>query len=195
MRILKLLSAVTLSGLLLAGCASVAHVEKDDSVNFSKYHTYAWVEARDSKNDSAKAKVSDLTEKKIRDAVNAELARAGWRESKQRPDALISNDVLVERGVNQDNDPVYTQPFTRYIYNPYSRRWISIYYPSEFLGYDRNQRSIKEGTVTVSVIDAKTEKTVWQGWTTDEVNSQNLTSKEIQNAVKSIFRKFDVAQR
>ena len=194
MRILKLLSAATLSGLLLAGCASVAHVEKDDSVNFSKYHTYTWVEARDSKNDSAKTKVSDLTEKKIRDAVNAELARAGWRESKQRPDALISYDVLVERGVKQDNDPVYTQPFTRYIYNPYSRRWISIYYPSEFLGYDRNQRSIKEGTVTVSVIDAKTEKTVWQGWTTDEVNSQNLTTKEIQNAVKSIFKKFDIAK-
>lgn len=195
MGILKLLGAVTLSGLLLAGCASVAHVEKDDSVNFSKYHTYTWVEAKDTKNDSAKTKVSDLTEKKIRDAVDAELAKAGWRESKQRPDALISYDVLVERGVKQDNDPVYTQPFTRYVYNPYTRRWISIYYPSEFLGYDRNQRSIKEGTVTVSVIDAKSEKTVWQGWTTDEVNSQNLTSKEIQNAVKSIFRKFDVAQR
>jgi hypothetical protein len=195
MRTLKLFSAVALSGLLLAGCASVAHVEKDDSVNFSKYHTYTWVEAKDSKNDSAKTKVSDLTEKKIRNAVDAELAKAGWRESKQRPDALISYDVLVERGVKQDNDPVYTQPYARYIYNPYSRRWISIYYPSEFLGYDRNQRSIKEGTVTVNVIDAKTEKTVWQGWTTDEVNSQNLTSKEIQNAIKSIFRKFDVAQR
>jgi hypothetical protein len=195
MRILKLLSALTLSGLLLAGCASVAHVEKDDSVNFSKYHTYTWVESRDSKNDSAKTRVSDLTERKIRDAVNAELAKTGWRESKQRPDALISYDVLVERGVKQDNDPVYTQPYTRYLYNPYTRRWISVYYPSEFAGYDRNQRSVKEGTVTISVIDAKTEKTVWQGWTTDEVNSQNLTSKEVQNAVKSIFKKFDVAQR
>ena len=40
MRYLKFLSAVTLSGLLLAGCASVAHVEKDDSVNFSNYHSY-----------------------------------------------------------------------------------------------------------------------------------------------------------
>jgi hypothetical protein len=44
------------------------------------------------------------------------------------------------------------------------------------------------------MIDAKTDKTVWQGWTTDEVNSRNLTSKEIQYAVKSIFRKFDVAK-
>jgi hypothetical protein len=194
MRYLKFLSAVAVSGLLLAGCASVAHVEKDDSVNFSKYHAYTWVEAQASKDDSVKTKVSDLTERKIRDAVNAELAKAGWRESKTRPDVLISYDVLVERGTKNDTDPVYSQPFTRYVFNPYTRRWISIYYPSEFLGYDKNQRSVREGTVTVNVIDAKTEKTVWQGWTTDEVNSQNLTTKEIQNAVKSIFRKFDIAK-
>jgi len=195
MRYLKFLSAVTLSGLLLAGCASVAHVEKDDSVNFSNYRTYTWVDARDSKDDSTKTKVSDLTERKIKEAVNAELAKTGWKESKHRPDVLISYDVVVDRGVKEDADPVYSMPFTRYVYNPYNRRWFSIYYPSEFMGYDRNQRSVREGTVTISVIDAKTEKTVWQGWTTDEVNSKNLTSKEIQNAVKSIFRKFDVAKR
>ena len=194
MRYLKLLSAFALSGLLLAGCASVAHVEKDDSVNFSNYHTYTWVETRDTKNDSVKTKVSDLTERKIKEAVNAELTKTGWRESKHKPDVLISYDVMVERGVKEDTDPVYSQSFTRYVYNPYTRRWISIYYPSEFMGYDRNQHSVKEGTVTISVIDAKSEKTVWQGWTTDEVNSKNLTSKEIQNAVKSIFKKFDVAK-
>jgi hypothetical protein len=194
MRFLKFLGVAALSGMLFAGCASVAHVEKDDTVNFSNYHSYTWVEARDSKNDSAKTRVSDLTERKIQDAVNAELAKNGWKESKHRPDVLISYDIAVERGVKENTDPVYSQPFTRYIYNPYSRRWISIYYPSEFMGYDRNQRSVKEGTVTISVIDAKTEKTVWQGWTTDEVNSQNLTTKEIQNAVKSIFKKFDVAK-
>jgi hypothetical protein len=44
------------------------------------------------------------------------------------------------------------------------------------------------------MIDAKTEKTVWQGWTTEEVNSRNLSTKEIQNSVKAIFRKFDVAK-
>ena len=194
MRYLKFFSIVALSGLLLAGCASVAHVEKDDSVNFSRYRSYTWVEAKETKSDSSNTKVSDLTEKRIRDAVNAELAKTGWRESKNKPDVLISYDVAVERGMKEDNSPVYSQPFTRYVYNPYTRRWISIYYPSEFLGYDRNQRSVREGTVTISVIDAKSEKTVWQGWTTDEVNSRNLTSKEIQNAVKSIFRKFDVAK-
>jgi len=195
MRYLKSLIIVAFAGVLLAGCAAVAHVEKDDSVNFSNYHSYTWVDAQDSKNDSASTKVSDLTERRIREAVNTELAKSGWKESKRKPDVLISYDVVVENEVRENNDPLYSQPFTRYVYNPYTRRWISLYYPSEFLGYDRNQRSVKEGTVTISVIDAKTEKTVWQGWTTDEVNSRNLTSKEIQNAVKSIFKKFDVAKR
>ena len=143
MRYLKFLSAVVISGLLLAGCASVAHVEKDDSVNFSSYHSYTWVEAKENKDDSVKTKVSDLTERKIKDAVNAELAKTGWKESKHRPDVLISYDVVLERGVKENTDPVYSQPFTRYVYNPYSWRWISIYYPSEFMGYDRNQRSVK----------------------------------------------------
>jgi hypothetical protein len=54
---------------------------------------------------------------------------------------------------------------------------------------------VREGTVTITMLDAKTDKTIWQGWTTDQVNSKNLTGKEIQNSVKSIFRKFDVAKQ
>ena len=195
MRFMKFFSLAALSGLLLAGCASVAHVEKDKSANFSNYHTYAWVDTRDRKDDSTGTHVSDLTERRIREAVNAELAKSGWKESKHRPDVLMSYDVLVERGVKDESSPVYSQPYSRLFYNPYSRRWNQIYYPSQFLGYDNNQRSVREGTLTVSVIDARTDKTVWQGWTTDEVNSRNLTTKEIQGSVKSIFRKFDVAQK
>jgi hypothetical protein len=194
MRLLRIFSVAALSGLLLAGCASVAHVEKDDTVNFSKYQkTYAWVETREEKNDSVKTKVSDLAERTIRQAVNAEMTKTGWKESK-RPDVLLTYDVLVEKGVKEQNNPVYSRSFNRYYYNPYSRRWMSVYYPSQFLGYDTDQQQVREGTITISLIDAKTDKTVWQGWTTDEVNSRNLTSKEIQNSVKAIFRKFDVAK-
>src|SRR5215212_8559923 len=88
MRFMKFLSVVALSGLLLAGCASVAHVEKDDNVNFSSYHSYAWVNSKQDLNDSGKTKVSDLTERRIREAVNAELAKSGWKEAKHRPDVL-----------------------------------------------------------------------------------------------------------
>ena len=191
---MKFLGVAALSGLLLASCAGVAHVEKDKTANFSNYHSYAWVESKDSQSDSVKTKISDLTERRIREAVNTEMAKSGWKEVKNRPDILLSYDVLFERSVKQENNPVYTEPMTRYVYNPYARRWVSIYYPSQFVGYDNNQRDVREGTLTLSMTDARTDKTVWQGWTTGEVNSRNLTSKEIQASVKSIFRKFDVAK-
>ncbi len=174
---------------LLASCASTAHIEKDDNTDFSRYKTFAWIDKDDAgKHDHNKS--NELMEKKVREAVNKELEKsAGWKESKNRPDVLLSYDVLVERTVQQKSDPVYSMPFTRTFYNPYSRRLINVYYPSRFMGYDSYDVPSREGTVTITMIDANTNKTVWQGWTTDEVNSRNISSKEIQNSVKAIFRK------
>ena len=62
------------------------------------------------------------------------------------------------------------------------------------MGYENREINTREGTVTITMIDAATEKTVWQGWATDEVDSRRMTSKEIQNSVKAIFRKFDIAK-
>ena len=172
----------------------MAHIEKDETVNFSNYKTFAWVNSSESQMDSSQKMVS-LTEQQVRKAVNSELAKEGWREVKNRPDVLLSYDVLVEKSVKEDNNPVYSMPYTRYLYNPYSRRFIAIRYPSQFLGYNRDQYQVREGTITITMVDAKTNKTVWQGWTTDEVNSRNLTSKEIESSVKNIFRKFDIASK
>ena len=126
--------------------------------------------------------------------MNAELARANWKEEKDHPDVILKHDVLVERTVKNNSSPVYSQPFTRSFYNPYTRRLGYIYYPSRFVGYDNDRYATREGTLTISMIDAKTDKVVWQGWATDEVSNKNLTSKEIQGSVKSIFKKFDLAK-
>ena len=191
MRNLKFLGMVAVAGMLFTSCASVAHVEKDETVNFSKYKTFAWVKSEE-KGDAKKG--NDLLQRNVVNAVNSELQKQGWQESKTRPDVLLNYDILVERSVKEATNPVYSQPFTRTFYNPYSRRYSSIYYPSQFMGYDRREFEVKEGTVTITMIDAKSDKTIWQGWTTDQVNSTNLTSKEVQNSIKSIFRKFDVAK-
>ena len=195
MKNLKLWGMFSTFILVLASCGTTAHIEKDDTVDLGRYRTFAWVD-RDGEGRNDRNKNNDLTEQRIRDAVNKELEKsAGWREVKNRPDILLSYDVLVERGTKETTNPVYTRPSSRLVYNPYTRRYATIYYPSQLAGYERDERTIREGTVTISMIDAKTDKTVWQGWTTDEVNSRNLTNREIQNSVKSIFRKFDVAKK
>ena len=178
---------------LLASCAPTAHIEKDDNADLSHYKTFSWIDV-DGKGKNDRNKNNDLTEQKVRQAVSKELQKEGWRETKNDPDVLLSYDVLVERSTREQSDPRYSRPFTRTFYNPYSRRFFNVYYPSQFMGYDNREISTREGTVTVSMIDAKTEKTVWQGWATDEVNSRHMTSKEIQNSVKAIFRKFDLAK-
>ncbi len=179
---------------LAAGCASTAHIEKDDNADFSHYKTFAWID-QDGKGKQDNNRKNDILEQRIKDAVNKELEKtAGWREVKSRPDVLLNYDVLVERSVKEKSDPVYSRPYTRLVYNPYTRRYATIYYPSEFIGYQRSEDLVREGTVTITMIDTRSDKTVWQGWTTDEVNSRNLTAKEIQSSVKAIFKKFDVAK-
>ena len=190
MKSFKSLIVFATIGLLLSGCASTAHIEKDESVNFGNYKTFAWI---DDSNDS-NAKTNELQKANLQKAVSAELAKSGWREDKKRPDVILKHDILVEKTIKESSNPVYSRGFTRRYYNPYTRRFNYIYYPSQFMGYDNDQYETREGTLTITMIDAKTDKTIWQGWTTDEVDSKNLTSKEIQNSVKNIFRKFDVAK-
>ena len=186
----KTAMAILFGSVLFISCGSTAHIEKDETVNFRNYKTFAWLHGEDRKLE----KQSALAETKIKSAVSAELMKSGWREVKVKPDVILDYDILVERGSKRNQEPVYTQPFTRVIYNPYSRRYATIYYPSQFLGYESYDELVKEGTITITMIDAKTDKEIWQGWTTDEVNSKNLTGREIQNAVHSIFKKFDVAK-
>jgi hypothetical protein len=192
MKKLREVLLVGLPVLFVVSCATPAYVEKDDTADFSRYQTFTWIDKSDK---GEKKNVHDLTDAQVRAAVNEKLQKGGWKEVKSKPDVLISYDMLVEKNVKERNDPVYSQPYSRIFYNPYTRRYGRIFYPSAFLGYEDNSISVREGTLTVTMVDANTNKTIWQGWTTDEVNSKNVTRKEIQSSVNSIFRKFDVAQQ
>ncbi len=186
----KAWGAAALGSVMLISCGTTAHIEKDDSVNFNNFRSFAWIQ----EDEKGEQKLNDITESKIRSAITQELQEKGWKSVKSDPDVILNYDILVERSSREKREPVYSQPYTRTVYNPYTRRYASIYYPSQFLGYESYEELIKEGTITISMIDSKTDKVIWQGWTTDQVNSQNLTTKEISKAVNSIFKKFDVAK-
>lgn len=183
--------AVVISAVILfSGCAGNAHIEKDRSADFSKYHTYAWMDKPETK-EVKKNHRKELTETNIRDAVNEQLKKNGWKEVNSNPDVLISYDLLVEKNEKEQRDPVYSSPYSRSYYNRYTGRVSTIYFPSQFMGYDSYTTTVKEGTITITMIDNRTDKTVWQGWTTDELYGSRITGKEIDQNVKAIFKKFD----
>jgi hypothetical protein len=192
MKMLRGLLGLVLPVLLVVSCATPAYVEKDEAADFSRYQSFAWI---DNSNKEGKDRQNELLKRNVQEAVNAKLLKEGWKEDKSKPDVLLNYDMLVERTTREMRDPVYSQPFSRIFYNPYTRRYGRIFYPSSFLGYDNNTVSVREGTLTITMLDARSDKTIWQGWTTDEVRSRNVTKKEVQKSVQSIFRKFDVAAR
>lgn len=190
MRRITWLTGTAVLMLLASACSPVAHVEKDPSVNLGNYDSYAWVDSKSSQDDKASSPAA-FAQLSVQNEVNAQLQKKGWRIDNKNPDVLLSYDILVERSQQQVNDPVYTRPLTRYYYNPYFRRWGTIYYPSRFVGYDSYTVPVREATLTLSMMDARSDKEIWQGWTTQQVESRLLTKDEIRSSVKSIFRKFN----
>lgn len=89
---------------------------------------------------------------------------------------------------------VYTQPFTRVYYNPYRRRWTTLYYPSQFMGYQVYQTPVKQGTITITLADARTDRNIWQAWTTERLDRARPTADEIEKGVRVIFKKFDTGK-
>ena len=125
-RKLKQLSAFAFAAVLLTSCANTAHIEKDPAANLSDYKTYSWI-SDESGDKTSKSHKNDLAESNIRTAVNQQLQKNGFTEAKRNPDLLVTYDLLVEKSVKEQSEPRYSRSFTRLYYNPYSRRYGTIY--------------------------------------------------------------------
>lgn len=185
------LGAALISAVItISSCSSPAYVEKDTSANLSDYKTYMWVDVQASEND-ASGRATSFADISVHNAVNEELQqRWGWREvtENQNPDVLVSYDVLVERNVETQSDAVYSQPYSRLYYNRFTRRWSTIYYPSQFLGYQQYQVPVKEATITITMMDTDSDKKIWQGWTTERLNGSRITDLNMKKSVRNIFK-------
>ena len=185
--IIKQITALTLLLAVVTGCSSPAYVQKDESTNLNDYKTYMWVDTRASETDESARPIA-YADISVHNAVNEQLRSWGWTEVSSNPDALISYDILVERNVETQREPVYSQPMTRYYYNPYTRRYSTIYYPSQFQGYQVYDQPVREGTITVTIVDAQKDKNIWQAWTTERLSGSRLTDTEIRRSVRNIFK-------
>jgi hypothetical protein len=175
--------------IMLASCGRKVYVQKDESFNAGTIRTYAWVAGTQKDSITQKPKVNDLTDRRIRGIIDKNLQKNGWKETNQNPDVLLVYDVDVARENRNISDPVYTQPMTRWFYSPYARRYVPVYYPSQFLGYDDRTQTYREGTLTLTVMNANTEKTIWQGSTSSELNGRRMSDKEIDANAKAIIKK------
>ena len=109
---------------ILNSCTTTAHIERDESANLSNYKTFAWIV----KENKDKLK-NEIAEQNLKASVTAELQKNGFTEVKTNPDLLLTYDLLIEKGIREQSEAVYSRPTSRIYYNPYTRRYGTIYYP------------------------------------------------------------------
>ena len=178
---------LSLGALVFAGCNVTSHTEKAAGVNFSNYKTFSWVKTGDTK--KADRADNDIIDNNIKNSVAQELTKKGWTETDRNPDVILDYTVAVKHGTKRESAPVYSYPFSTYIYG---RRGVySLWYPSSLIGIRTRDIPFKEGELSVNMMDAKNNKLIWQGWAQGEINSKTVTTKEVTQQVKSIFKKFD----
>lgn len=176
--------------LFLLSCTQKAFVQKDNSINISQFKTYAWAEAYNNKDLTTKRpSKNSLRDQKIHEAVVHYLQEAGWKESQLNPDVYLVFDVVIEKENKDVKTPVYSQPTTRWYYQPTTKRWVPVYYPANFLGYNTNTKTVREGTLTLTLMNPSTDKEIWQGWSSTEIYGKRITDKQIDATVKAIINK------
>lgn len=180
------IAIIIISIFCFISCSPNVYVEKDEATNLSNYKTFDWAyDPQDAIPTLNDIQISNLTNE-----VYSVLQQNGYKHDSLQPDMLIKADILIERTLKERSDAVYSQPFSRTFYNRYTGRLVNVYYPSHFLGYDNTQYQVKEGTLTLTFFDARTEKMIWQGWTVTEIGS-NFTSSQLKSAAQKILKKFN----
>jgi Domain of unknown function (DUF4136) len=182
---LRLQTMVLSAGVLaMAACAEGISTDYNPSVQFAQYRTFAMVPRPDRLSHQ-------LLDDRIREDVAFQLGKKGLTQTnRDQADLLVGYGI-----VDHTYKEVYHTGW------PYGPGWGWRYYRWG-VAWPMDTREIArytDGTVVVSLVDAKTHRAVWQGQAQDvlrlPVGNPEHASDQLAQAVARIFHKFPPANR
>lgn len=175
-----------LSGVFLSGCATIESGSHHDvTASFDNYKTFSWIADQPMITGSGEdAAVSPLTQKKIVDAIEAELERKGfvYLANRESADFVLSYTVGTRDKIEPTSYPsVYRGAWgRRHLYGP-------DYYEADVVLY-----TYTEGTLGVDVFDGGSKEPVWHGWAKKTISTSDRQdpTPSIEKAVVAVFNEF-----
>jgi Domain of unknown function (DUF4136) len=139
----------------------------DHSANFGQYKTYSW----------EKVQTKDpLMVDRIKDAVNSTLAAKGWTLIPSGGDVEA---FAIETTQNQQTLDTFYNGFGG------GRRW------GGFGDATTTVETYKVGTLVIDLFDAKTEKLIWRGSSSDTLSDNaDKNTKNLGKGVTKMFKHF-----
>ena len=161
---------------LLLAASSVAQDVRynfDNNVDFSKFKTYKWVPIKDA------AKVSDLVDKQIKDAVDAELATKGLTKV-EGDDANLY--IGYQPAVGQEKQ--FTSYSTGYGYGPgWGGGWYGGMGTTTTSG---STSTIYKGQLDLDMYDSAGHAIVWRGVVSKTIDPKAKPEKQQKNLAKAV---------
>ncbi len=154
---------------LLVPWAAVAQkvtTDFDETVDFSRFKTYGWKQGQVRKKNPMLD--NSLLEKRLKNAVNAQLAAKGLTETAISPDLLVTYVV----GAAEKKE-IETWPAGR-------RGW-------------RTRRAVvryTEGQIVIDLLNASSNELVWRAHCKDTVSDPTKFEKRIDKDIEKAFQQF-----
>lgn len=172
-RLLLLAPAAILLG-TLAGCAAAtasAHVER--GITFTDYVTYDWGPPDNLPVGDPRLDNNPFFRDYLQGAIEKRLAAKGFeRATTGTPDLLVHYHAAV----NQKVDVYSVDNANGYCYADCQPRFVDY----------------EQGTLIVDMVDAKTNKVVWRGWSQDTMNgvidNQARLEKQVEEGVSKMMQ-------
>lgn len=185
---LTLCASLGAAFLMLAACVTMrAGSDYYPETDFSSYSTYAWtgssplIEPR-----SRRVEISPLTVRRVREAIERELAAKGFErvETPEEADFGLSFTVGARDAIRPDNYPQF------YRRGPWV--WQPPYYPPNL-----DIAMYTEGMLAVDVFDNATRQPVWHGWARKQITGADVDdpTPAIDAAVRAILADFPPGDR
>lgn len=166
--------------LLLAGCATMSvSSQKYPQADFSGYRSYAWI-AEDPliRPSDTEPQISAVTARRIREAIESELAVKGYTgvASPEDADFVVAYTVGTRERIDAMSYPL-----------PYRGPWRWSWYAA---GTDL--RVYREGTLSIDIFDGASKQPVWHGRARKEVTGADVSDPGpvIKQGVAAILKQF-----
>ncbi len=187
------------AGLLvvLYSCAAKIYFDKDESYSFNKVETFAWY-PKDPVNFNNPDFDNQIIETNIKNYSSTEIKSRGMVVSVDLPDVIFDYQIMIEQKVQTVKTPYHNYPYNynaagNAIYRPNNP--ASNYNSQGVSGYTTQEIPYKEGRLTIMMIDRKTNRMIWRGWSASTVTNPSKYESELHADVRKIFTKFPKKRR
>jgi hypothetical protein len=182
-RVFLLLSAAC----LLASCADGIHTSSwtAKGANLKSYKSYAWIVPGDS--TLGHRRDDKLYGGTIQYVADTELKAKGMTVDTQQPDAVFIFDTRLEDHVRYTQSPTVSVGVGVGSPGYYGGPGYYVGGSVPVAGGEITADYFKQGTLVIEMYDLKTQKLLWRGWATKDIDNSTDMDYTLRKAIHNIF--------